>query len=171
MRRLLYQIILLADDNPSFWDKILYTINLLIKLSPIPYLLINFGLWFTNNREFAHGLLGSLIINMIVGVVFHLKMKTFSWEQFWLSNGAMWLICISVYWILESWVAVLGAGVISETFKTSVQFLTLFYPGSKVIKNAYIITNKKFPPSFIMNRIYNFEKSGNVNDLLENKTE
>jgi hypothetical protein len=56
---------------------------------------------------------------------------------------------------------------VGESFKILIQVVTLLYPVSKVLKNIYILSNKQFPPAFIMDKIYNFEKNGDLKDLFD----
>jgi hypothetical protein len=53
---------------------------------------------------------------------------------------------------------------------SGLSFGTIF-PASKILKNIYILSNKQYPPSFIMDKIYKFEKDGNVTDLLGKENE
>lgn len=73
------------------------------------------------------------------------------------------------YTMLEIIKLRLGDNILAQGFGTIIEVSTILYPGSKVLKNLYILSNKQFPPAFIMERLYNFEKSGNINDLIDNK--
>lgn len=165
IRKYLCDIILIADDTPSFWDKVQYYINVIFTSSLIMTIMSGLDLWYLENKRFFILVIGALIMNTIVGVWYHKKMRTFSWEEFFVRNLKMWIILILVYYFLESLRITAGDNIAGEFFKTVVQLSTLLYPGSKALKNLYILSNKQFPPKFIMERLYNFEKTGNVKDL------
>jgi hypothetical protein len=54
---------------------------------------------------------------------------------------------------------------VAEGFRVTIQISTLLYPTSKALKNLYIISNKEFPPGFIMEKLYKFEQTGDVAEL------
>ena len=64
-----------------------------------------------------------------------------------------------------------GDNLAGEVFKVTIQIATILYPASKILKNIYVLSNKQYPPSFIMDKIYKFEKDGNVKDLFNKKEE
>lgn len=168
--KLLTRLALLADDsNATFWDKIRYLIILLSSSSPIVYIVREIGAWFENNSQFVSFLLVVFCINMAVGIVFHKSKNTFSWEEFFKRNALMWFVCVCVYWVLEMLRITVGDNSIGEVFGITIQLVTLLYPISKILKNIFILTGGKHPPEFIMNRLYNFEKTGDPNDLITNK--
>ncbi len=78
----------------------------------------------------------------------------------------MALVLTLGYSMLEMLRITFGENVLADGFKTVIQVSTLLYPMSKSLKNLYILSNKEFPPKFIMENLYNFEKSGNLKDFL-----
>ena len=104
---------------------------------------------------------------MLVGAFFHNKMGTFNWVEMFKKNVLMWMVLIVVYTMLEMLRLTAGDNFVGEGFKILIQVTTLLYPVSKVLKNIYILSNKQFPPAFIMNKVYDFEKNGNVKDLFD----
>ena len=167
IKRTIFSIMLIADSKPTTTDKIQYFINIILTCAPIAYLLDGLNLWFTTNQKFASFILVCLFANMVIGCIFHHKTGTFSWERFFKRNILMWIYLIVVYGILEMLRQTVGDNFVGESFRVLIQLTSLLYPGSKVLKNIYILSNKQFPPEFIMEKIYNFEKSGNIKDLLD----
>lgn len=163
----LYRMMLLADNRPSITDKISYFFNLLGTFAPIAYLMDGINLWFQTNQQFSSFILICLVANMVVGAVFHNKMNTFSWKELLKKNSEMWLVLIVVYALLEMLRLTAGNNFVGEYFKILIQVMTLLYPVSKALKNIYILSNKQFPPSFIMDKIYSFEKDGNIKELFD----
>lgn len=167
IKRILYSIILLTSDRPSFMEKIGYWIKLLVASAPVVAFLEYFGFWYKDNSQFVSFILIALLFNMGVGLRYHHKMRTFSWGEFFNKNIAMFVSVISVYILLEMLRLTAGNNIVGETFKVVVQVTTLLYPISKSLKNIYILNQKKFPPAFIMEKIYNFEKNGNIKELFK----
>lgn len=167
IKKALCGIILIADNKPTFLEKTHYFINIILTCAPIAYLLNGLNFWFTTNQKFASFILVCLFANMIIGCIYHHKMGTFSWERFFKRNILMWINLIIVYLMLEILRQTAGDNLLGEGFRILIQVTTLLYPISKVLKNVYILSNKQFPPEFIMEKIYNFEKNGNLKDLLD----
>src|SRR5690606_16330533 len=84
-------------------------------------------------------------------------------------NIEMACVVIVVYIMLEMLRYTAGDNIAGEAFKILIQITTLLYPTSKVLKNVHIITSGRYPPKFIMRRLYNFEKNGDLSDFFNNK--
>lgn len=172
LKKIYYSTILIADEHPTWAEKLQYLTKLLMTFAPIAYVLEGLNFWFVNNKQFASFVIICLVVNMLIGIKFHLKMKSFDWGEFLKKNSEMMIIVIVVYALLEMLRLTAGENFIGESFKILIQVTTLLYPVSKALKNVYILSNKQFPPAFIMEKIYNFEKNGDLNDLFgkEDKT-
>lgn len=160
-------LILLSEKQVTFWDKLSYMGKLIATFGPVVALLEAFQLWFASNQVFIGAMLIALVLNMIVGVWYHMAQNTFSWSDFFRGNIKMFAGVFLVYIMLELLRMAAGHGIVSEGFKIIVQVTTMLWPVSKSLKNLHIIYGKKWPPPYIMNRIYNFEKSGNVKELFD----
>lgn len=160
-------LILISDDKPSFAEKLQYLLALMAAFGPVAYLLDILNVWFVDNKGFATGVFFCYLMNMAVGWWYHLKMKTFSWTEFFHKNGLMLLALIVIYALLEILRSVLGQNIGAEAFKIVIQVATLIWPISKACKNIYILTDGQHPPKFIMEKLYNFEKTGDVSELFK----
>lgn len=171
MKVYLYKIyawcILLSANKPTFWEKMCYFGKLVLAFGPIVAILEAFKLWAISNQVFIGIMLLALVMNCVIGMWYHDKMNTFKWSDFIKGNIRMFSGVVAMYILLEILRSAAGDNVVSEVFKSFVQLSTLLWPVSKSLKNLYIIFDKKFPPSFIMDRLYNFEKTGNVRDLYD----
>jgi hypothetical protein len=163
--KFLSKIALLADNQPSFIDKLKYFFQVISTLGPIVMIFEGLSGWFIENKRFSILIIAALILNLGVGVWYHLKMNSFSWEEFILKNAKMAAILILAYTMLEMIAITAGQNILADGYRTLIQVSTLLWPGGKALKNLYILSNKQFPPAFIMERLYNFEKTGNLNDL------
>lgn len=167
IKETLCRIILLVDSRPTFTDKLSYFFQVVATFAPIAYLLDGLNFWFKTNQQFSSFILICLVVNMVVGAIFHNKMGTFDWVELFKKNVLMWVVLIVVYGMLEMLRLTAGNNFVGESFKILIQVVTLLYPVSKVLKNIYILSNKQFPPAFIMDKIYNFEKNGDLNELFD----
>jgi hypothetical protein len=165
IKKILCNTILIADTKPTFFEKLNYFLNIIFTCGPVAYLLQGFNSWFSTNQQFSTFVIICLASNMGVGAWYHHKMNTFSWEHFFKRNLLMWAVLIIVYAMLEMLRLTAGENIVADGFKVLIQITTLLYPISKVLKNIYILSNKQFPPEFIMEKIYNFEKNGDLKDL------
>jgi hypothetical protein len=147
-------------------EKTQYLIKLLMTFTPIAYLLNLFNVWFPDNKTFFQVLVWTILANVIVGACYHFKSKTFNIKTLLWKNIEMCLIIIVTYPILEGLYSITGQNIAGEVFKWAIQISTILYPGSKVLKNIHILSNKKYPPQFLMDRIFKFEKDGDVGELL-----
>lgn len=162
-----YSLLLYADSRPSISEKTIITAKLIFISAPIGYVLKQFDKWFTTNHEFVSFVLYAVAFNIVVGIYYHWKKKTFSWKDFLVKNIEMFVILILVYFLLEMINQVAGLSITGEYFQMLIQVITLLYPISKALKNIHILSNYKHPPHFIMNRIYKFEQDGDLTELLK----
>lgn len=160
-------LFLVADRKTPFTDKLVYFFQIIATFSPLALVLDGLNLWFTNNTQFFSFLIICLTFNVVVGAWFHHKKDTFVWKLFFEKNLTMWIVLILVYAVLDMLRMTAGENVIGEGFGILIQITTLLWPISKVLKNCFFLSNKQFPPEFMMKRIYDFEKNGNINDLFE----
>ncbi len=165
IRKILCDVLLIADNHPTFIEKVKYFITIISAFAPVAYVLNTVSYWFENNHQFASFVMVAILFNIVIGCRFHLKMNTFSWELFIKRNSLMIAVLIAAYILLEQLRIVIGDNVIGDGLKVVIQVSTLLYPTSKALKNLYILSNNQFPPGFIMERLYNFEKTGDLNDL------
>lgn len=171
IKTLFARIVLIGDPNVEISDRCSYFLNSVIKLAPIAYFLSIIQWWFSENKQFGEFMCIMLILNMCVGVVYHLKSNTFCFKDFLWKNIGMALIVVCGYTTLEMLRYTAGDNFAGEAFKILIQLTTLLYPGSKILKNLFILSNGKFPPEFIMTRLYDFEKNGDLGEFFKTKKE
>ena len=171
LRKIFYSLILSSYDGISLTVKAQYIFKLILTFSPIAFILDSFGFWFDKNSMFFSFIIYTLIINMVVGGWYHVKLKSFEWKEFFIKNITMWVVIILAYPVLEFMRLLAGENIAGEIFKVTIQIATILYPASKILKNVYILSNKQYPPSFIMDKIYKFEKDGNIKDLFNKENE
>lgn len=158
-------------DSPSWGEKINYFVDSAVKLTPIAYVLSLTSWWFGENKQFGEFMCILLIMNMGVGLVYHLKSGTFEFKEFIWKNIGMAAIVVCGYTVLDMLRYTAGDNIAGEMFRVLIQIITLLYPGSKILKNLYVLSNGHFPPEFIMKKLYNFEKNGDLNEFFNKKKE
>lgn len=165
------KLILLTAKEPTIEDRFRYIGSCIIHFAPIAFCLDLFNWWFQENQQFGTFMCVALLVNLFVGACYHLKKKTFSPKLFVLKNIEMAGVIIIVYIMLEMLRYTAGDNLAGEIFKVTIQITTLLYPTSKVMKNIFIITDGKYPPEFLMNKLYSFEKKGDLSEFFKNKKE
>lgn len=171
MLKYLAQMILSADDKVPVLERIYFYIITLVKSSPFAYLLFFANMWFVDNQQFSMFVCVAILANMIVGVITHLAKNTFNWIEFFKGNIIMVFAISMTYVMLEMLRYTAGHNIAGELFKITIQVTTLLYPVSKVLKNIFILTDGKYPPEFVMNKLYNFEKNGDLKQFFNQKNE
>lgn len=169
VKQLLVRVLLLTEPYVKFSDRIDYLLSILIRLTPIAFVLNLVSWWFTENKQFGQFMCIALFINMVVGAVYHFINKTFSWPSFFKRNMFMVGAVSVVYVMLEMLRYTAGDNLAGELFRITIQITTLLYPTSKVLKNVYIMSKGKYPPEFIMKKLYDFEKNGDLKAFFETK--
>lgn len=158
-------LILLTGHNIEFSDRMRYLFDVLCKLGPIVFLVDQIGWWTAENQKFSQFMWIILLLNLVVGMIFHIKNNTFSWKEFLTQNMLMVFVVGSVLVVLEMFRYTAGDNIAGEIFRWFTQTITLFYPASKIIKNCFILSNGQYPPMIVMKLFYNFEKNGDLSQF------
>lgn len=169
MKKILAHLILLNFEGVSLPERMNYFFVTLVKIAPVAYLLSLVKWWFSENEQFGVFMCIALFLNTLVGAVFHFVNGTFSYPQFFKRNTLMVFVVVVTYVMLELLRYTAGDNIVGEIFKVTIQIATLLYPGSKIFKNCYLLSSGKFPPEFIMAKLYSFEKNGDLNDFFKLK--
>lgn len=159
-------LLILGDSNFSNIEKINSWWEVIKRLAPASFILGILGFWFDNNVHFFLGAISFIILNMGLGMVMHWKRKTFNWEDFWKKTLTMSIVIIIAYYVLEVVLSIAGTGVIVSGFRAVLQAATLLYPGSKILKNVFILSRGEYPPEWLMKKVYNFNKNGDLKEFL-----
>ena len=120
--------------------------------------------------EFLFALNALIVLDTFTGVWKHYNRKTLCWEQFFFKF--LKKVGISFCgWLFFHTIAIVFAG--QETaqsyFILTGQVSVCVYIAGSFIDNVYEISNKKFPPDYIMDRFLKFKKSGKSSDIFESE--
>ncbi|MDM1529034.1 hypothetical protein [Myroides odoratimimus] len=169
LKHFFVRVLLVTEPYIKLSDRADYYLSIIYRIAPIAFVLNLVSWWFNENQQFGQFMCIALIVNMIVGAVFHFKNRSFSWFTFFKRNMYMVGAVSVVYIMLEMLRYTAGDNLAGELFKVMIQITTLLYPTSKVLKNIYIMSNGKYPPEFIMKKLYDFEKNGDLQAFFETK--
>ncbi|MGV0847455.1 hypothetical protein ACTS9T_12920 [Empedobacter falsenii] len=162
-------IILLFTSKIKLTEKerIGFFIESFFKLAPIAFIVNSAFNWHNEHEAFLYGLYGVLFVNAIFGICTHAKLKTLDIGEFAKSTLITIVVVSGVYFSLDRVNNSIPEGFLSIAFTSSVQILTLMFPLAKILRNGYILTNGKFPPEFLIEKLYNYERDGNIKSFLE----
>jgi hypothetical protein len=160
--KLYFNIILLGDTNLPSGERSEYLWKSIATLAPFAILMQTIDMWFINNVLFGTGIILLIMINMIIGGSMHYRKKDFMWFKFISKTIMMVLVTFITYLVLEIVISILGNNPIVSGFRAVLQVATLLYPGSKILKNVFILSRGEHPPKWIMQKVYNFQKNGDL---------
>lgn len=167
-----FSIALLTDDNIDLSDRIWKFLLAILTFGPIAFILDKAGSWFTTHQGFVIGVVGVILINIILGGLVHNRKKDFDWKTLLYKTNEMVIILLASYLTLEILMSVAGDNPVITAFRITIQVTTLLYPGSKILKNIFILSKGEYPPKWLMTKVYNFQENGDLNALLKtNKDE
>ena len=164
-----FGLILMTDKNIPLIDRIELFFKSLLAIAPIAFLLELSKNWVMDNPRFTTAVILIVFINMGLGAYMHLKKGNFKWKKFITKSVSMILVINITYIVLELIIGRAGDNFIVDGFRAALQVATLLYPGTKVLKNIFLLSNGEYPPKWIMDKIYNFEKNGDLQAFLETK--
>jgi hypothetical protein len=156
-----------SETSIDLYDKIQYLAKLLMTFTPIVWVLDTLNLWIDNNQLFFKILVWTIVVNIVSGARVHKINGTFKFKTLLWKNIEMCFIILLTYPILEGINKLTGDNIAGNVFQWVIQISTILYPGSKAIKNIYIWSNGRYPPKWIIERIYNFEKTGNIDSIVK----
>jgi len=167
--KIYYKFICLGEQKIDMTDRLYSYVQLILGFAPIAYVLSLFDLWFIDNHKFVTGFIIIVVVNAVIGCKKHKKLNTFDFGVFISKTWKMLSSVIITYIVLHIISDIAGDNYIAQGFEITLQVTTLFYPASKILKNIFILTNGQYPPEWIMTKVYNFEKSGDLSDFLKDK--
>ena len=155
------------DDKIHLRDRVYYFFIAFFKSIPLLMLYSYFTVWKEKNELFFVGISFILFLNMVVGATYHAKAGSFDIKQFLYGNISVMLV-ISVVYISLSVISIpLNESEMGKMFQSVLQFMTLMYPVSKIVKNIFVLTGGKYPPQFVMKALYNYEREGKLKDFFD----
>lgn len=168
--KLYANMIIYADGSAQNLERIDSYARTLLVFAPIAFMAELLDMWFIENQSFSLFVGGFVLANAIVGGIAHQIKGDFSWEMLLVKTIKMAGIIVLTYVILEGVVSPMGVNPVSGGLIAAFQVATLLYPGSKILLNIFIWSDGEHPPKWIMQKVYNFKKNGDLQAFLSEKT-
>lgn len=160
------------DDKIQLRDRIYYFFVIFFKSVPLLLLYSYFSYENETNGLFYAGIGTTLFLDMVVGAWYHFKKGDFSFTELFRAT-ILKIVLIAIVYISLSILSIpLSESMGGEMFRNTIMLFTLLYPVKDIVKNAFVLSNGKFPPEFVIKALYNYEKSGKLKeffDLIEGK--
>lgn len=167
-KQLLIKILQVGDSGASILDKAEQFGKTGAPIGILAFIIGSLTNWYIDNQGFTILVVAFTGINSLIGGWMHWKkLRDFDWEQLLLKTSIMILVIALTYFVLEGIITTAGDGMVVNGFRASVQVATLLYPGMKIIKCMFILSNGDHPPQWLMEKLYNFNKNGDLRQFLE----
>ena len=157
-----------SDMSIALRDRLYYLWQTLSRSAPVMLLYRYFHSWQQTHEAFLVALGVALVVNMFVGVAYHLRQRTFSLSELLKKSAQMLGVIAAVYILLAMLKVPLAESHTGELFESTLQLMTLLYPVSKAVKNIFVLTHGKYPPAWVMKALYNYEKEGKLKEFFNN---
>jgi hypothetical protein len=158
--------ILAADDNIPGPSRINNFSKTLLVIGPIAYIIEKLTDWYITNEAFTHGNMVLIGLCALLGGIMHKRKGDFEWEKLLFKTIKMTILSLVVYTVIEIVISQAGDYGLVTAFRAALQVGTLLYPGTKILKNVYILSKGEYPPTWIMMKVYNFQESGDLKEFL-----
>ena len=138
--------------------------------SPFALLLENLTNWYLSNVITIWIIMGAVLCDWAVGILKHIKCKTFSWKEN--AKGLLVKVAMIIFggYLGEALPHFLGGeNILSNGLIMALRLSVFMYPAASCWANMSIVTNGKFPPVGLMNKIKGFQQNFNVKELTNEK--
>lgn len=161
-------VLLFSSKAKISWsDRLEYFLEVILKSAPFLFLYGFLSEWYEENELFAIAISTALLANFFIGARFHWSKGTFDLGTMLWKNLEMLVVVTGVYLLLGALSTPLGESVAGLAFKKTIEFITILYPVSKALRNVFILTGGKYPPKFVIQALYQYEKDGKLKDFFD----
>jgi len=141
----------------------------LLAVIATPLTMVTEGLiqWFHLNVEYISFVFGAVIIDHLLGTYVHAFVKRdFSWKLNLKGFVVKTALAIMVYYLGMGVVYIVGSEhLIATYFDVVFRLMVFLYPASSAFINCAIVTDGKFPPVGLLNKINRFSSNLNLTEL------
>lgn len=164
-------IVLISHNDLDWTEKLWYWFKSSFFWGVCAFILAALNIWYLEHSTFSHFVIAFIIVNAGLGAYVHwFKIRDFDLMKFFNRTALIIFSMIGVYFVLEGLATVAGENPATDYFRATFQIMTLLLPGSKILKNFHILTDGDYPPGYIMKRIYDFNKNGDLKTLLKDES-
>lgn len=160
--RLFCNLIIIADTDSSWYARLDSYLKAVFFFAPIAFVANVLQAWFFDNKAFTTAVIAFVFLNMILGGWMHFRSGRFKWHVLILKTLLMLVVITITYFVLETIISFAGDNIIVGGFRAALQIATLLYPGGKMMKQIFILSDGQHPPKWVMEKIYNFQKNGDL---------
>ena len=159
-------LVLFGYREISVPERIVNFIKSFLVFAPVAFVIGAIRNWYVDNEHFFYGVITLVVINMVFGGIMHWKKKRFDIKIFLNKTSEMIISLSLIYLGLELIISLGGDNAFTSGFRSALQMTSLLYPFSKIAKNVHIISKGKYPPEWIMRKLYNFQKTGDLKEFM-----
>ncbi|WZL88299.1 hypothetical protein VS868_11900 [Salinimicrobium sp. 3283s] len=160
-------LILLGYRELSWTERFWSFVKSFLAFSPVAFILGAVHAWYLENEHFFYAVSILVIINMVFGGRMHWKKRNFNIKLFLNKTSEMIISLTLIYLGLEMIISHGGDNYVTSGFRAALQMTSLLYPFSKIAKNVHILSKGKYPPEWIMKKLFDFEKTGDLKEFLD----
>lgn len=162
-----------TEYTPNISEKVFY----IFKMATIPAFFISivetFSGWYIVDEKFMLIVFIAVALDHALGSIVHLFFKKdFSIKLnikglFIKLTGCIvgYVLFIMIHEIIKD------EAFIAKYFKMVIQMMVLIYPAGSAILNLHIVTGGKIPPKWMIDRVTNFQNTGDIEQFKFNKDE
>lgn len=157
----------------TFYQKVSSTLGLAFFPAFGMSLVENLTGWYVDNHIFISSAFLIIAIDHILGSWVHWTIKrdfNFSQNLFGLLKKT---IIVSLGYSTLSVIAytMREIDLLRDYFTSMIQLVTILYPGSSALSNMSLITNGRFPPTGLLDKIKNFNQKMDIDEFKTKKDE
>lgn len=147
-----------------------------LKLAAVPAVGLSiserFAGWYVDAQFFIILLTGGLLGDLIIGIIKHLKLHSFSFKKMLLGFTLKMAIITIAYFFTEAILQIISEGEMDSIYFKVISKLAIFlFPAGNAAINMGIITNGKFPPLGFLMKFEKFNKTLDVNIFKQKENE
>lgn len=128
--------------------------------------------WYIDSQVFVILLTGGLLGDLIIGIIKHLKLNSFSFKKMLLGFTLKMAIVTIAYFFTEAILQIISEGEMDSIYFKVISKLAIFlFPAGNAAINMGIITNGKFPPLGFLMKFEKFNKTLDINIFKQKENE
>ncbi len=167
--KIYFYLALATDPNTSVWERIVVFFLWILTLGPVVFVVDRLHKWIIDYQGFTIGVVLFILLNLILGGIVHQKKGDFDWQLLLRKTNKMVIVLLVSYFTLEVLISIVGENFVVDGFRIAIQVSTLLYPGSKILKNIFILSEGEHPPEWVMRKVYKFQENGDLQELFDKK--
>ena len=153
----------------SFKIKLLYSAMFTIMLSPVVYIFDFVRDFLIPEKYFFQTVIFLCLADAGMGILKSIKLRRFSMLLLVVGLATklgVSYVVVQIFQALSSPQEFINSPDARNYFVLTWKLLVMFYPALSAFNNIFYVSNKKFPPLWLMMRMQNFNKDGDIEKLI-----